>query len=125
MEAVRELQEHFFAGEVAQLIGTERRKVLYYIEKGYMKPSLFAPGGKGYHRLFNKIDIITLAIIDFLDPYLTTKALKEVGKAIVEYDYTNLNSLWISVDTESDSFGIHIDIAPIIRRIEGNLNGLS
>jgi DNA-binding transcriptional MerR regulator len=73
----------FTTPQVAKIIGVTQRKLLSFLERGYVTPSVQDAAGHGSKRLWNYDDLIRCAVIRFLQNQ-TAETLREVGRQIAD-----------------------------------------
>jgi len=73
------------AGDVAQILGISRRKVMLYVEQGIISPTVQAEG-PGRHRKFSVGDLALFMLCYHLDKIgLAPRRLQEIGPQVASF----------------------------------------
>ena len=70
--------------ELARIVGLPMRKVLSFIERGYISPSIQDAAGHGSKRLWSEEDLVRLGIVSYLHTAVTVSTLRLTGAMLCD-----------------------------------------
>ena len=69
------MNEPYTTPQVADIVGISQRKLLSYIEREYVAPSVLEASGHGSKRLWSYNDLVRCATIKLLSGFLSVKTI--------------------------------------------------
>lgn len=85
----------FTTPQVARIIGEPYRKVISYIERGYVIPSIQDARGSGSKRLWSYMDVIKCLVVKGLLEWLSVDRVRTLAQDLVEEQLQRQNVLVI------------------------------
>jgi hypothetical protein len=112
--------EHFSTDDVAEIIGLPRRKLLAFVERGYVSASIQEAAGHGSKRLWSHADLIRCAAVSMALPLLSVKGLRALGRKLAIDENVQDDKYWlVPVDGgEPEVFTRDVDLDS-----DGNVTG--
>jgi len=109
------LSRQYTTPEIATLLGITIHKVISFIDRGYLHPSVQEAAGHGSKRLFSFGDVLKCFLIrDMLDTGLSVSAVRVIGQQTAEMDESSPamreNSILI-VYKEKENLEVHFHAA--------------
>jgi DNA-binding transcriptional MerR regulator len=70
--------------QIAKIVDVPERKLLSYIERGYVSPSYRQANGPGTRRLWTYEDVLKIAVIHELSQFFTVEMLRKIANRMNE-----------------------------------------
>jgi|TARA_B110000495_G_C23005401_1_gene593881 hypothetical protein len=86
--------DEYTTPQVADIIGVPQRKILSYIERGYVEPSIQSAAGHGSKRLWSRLDIVRCAAIKLLLSFCSVDAVRQVVDFIKDDRMVGIDQVW-------------------------------
>ena len=109
------LSRQYTTPEIAKLLDITVHKVISFMDRGYLQPSVQNAAGHGSKRLFSFGDVLKCVIIkNLLDTGLSVSAIRAIGGQSANLDESSPamreNSIWI-VYKEEENLELHFHAA--------------
>ena len=78
------IPDSFTIPQVALIAGVPQRKIISFIERGYVKPSIQEASGHGSKRLWNYEDALRCTVVAFLIGALSVMAIRFVREKLMD-----------------------------------------
>ena len=89
------MNEPYTTPQVADIVGISQRKLLSYIEREYVAPSVLEASGHGSKRLWSYNDLVRCATIKLLSGFLSVKTIRYVTKPMLDDRTIATDSVWV------------------------------
>ena len=84
-------QDQFTTPEVAKLLNRTTRKIISYIERGYVSPSIQDSSGHGTKRIWSVDDVIRCGIVTGMECFLRVDSLRALMAGLPSQDLQEIN----------------------------------
>lgn len=74
--------ESYTTPEVSKIVGISQRKLISYVERGYVASSIQDAAGHGTKRLWSYEDIIRVAAVRYLTNFLSVDAIRDIANRL-------------------------------------------
>ena len=74
----------FTTTQVAEIVGLPQRKILSFVERGYVRPSIKDASGAGSQRLWNYFDLLRCEITNLLLGMVTVDAMRFIATFLAD-----------------------------------------
>ena len=85
----------YTTSQLSEIVDIPQRKVLSYIERGYISPSVQEASGPGTKRLWSHAALVRCAVMKYLLDFLPVDALRRIAKPISDDQNVAPESVWI------------------------------
>lgn len=87
-------ESHYSTPDMSRIAGIPERKVLSYIERGFIRPSIQEADGPGTKRKWSFEDLVRCSVITMLSTLITVDALRLIAKWMEDDKVVGRNMLW-------------------------------
>lgn len=84
----------FNTEQIAEIIGVSRRKLLAFVERGYVKASLREASGHGSRRSWSFSDLIKCATITMALPTLSVNGMRNLSSTLERDENVQEDKIW-------------------------------
>ncbi len=87
--------EQYSTDDVAKIIGLPRRKLLAFVERGYVRASIQEASGHGSRRLWSHNDVIRCAVVSIALPLLSVNGIRALADTLKRDTNVQVDKYWL------------------------------